>query len=404
MRVGIFVSEFEETMGGGHTFVREIFDAFLRHKSETSHEFSIIAEAIQSSKEVWQSGLPLINLRRSLICRARDRLLYIVRFWNDRYRRHLPNVAYVDQWQYPILKNNRIEFILGISPQCHHTTSIPYSTLVWDLQHRLQPFFPEVNLNAEWESRERDYARLLQKAAFIIAGTEASKREIQMFYGVDENRIRILPHPTPALASNSTDTEGQGENLEQLGITDEFIFYPAQFWPHKNHIALLLALKYLRDKYGWTPQLVLTGTDKGNLNHVQTRIRELGLNSTVKVIGFVKRSVLIALYQRALALVFPSFFGPENLPPLEAFSLGCPVIAADVPGSEEQLADAAIRVGATDVVAWANAIYSLHSDDRLRSSLIAKGHVRAQRFTAVDFVKNLFHLLDEFEAVRRSWS
>jgi glycosyltransferase involved in cell wall biosynthesis len=43
-------------------------------------------------------------------------------------------------------------------------------------------------------------------------------------------------------------------------------------------------------------------------------------------------------------LRYPSFFGAENLPPLEAFALGCPVIAADMPGAREQLGDAAILV------------------------------------------------------------
>ena len=130
MKVGIFVSALEETMGGGHIFVKEVFDALLRHRSETRHEFSIIGETTNPPKEMRESGLPLINLHRSFIRRVRDRLSYVVRVWNDRYRRHLPTVAYVDQWQYPILKNNRIEFILAISPQCRHTTSIPYSTLV----------------------------------------------------------------------------------------------------------------------------------------------------------------------------------------------------------------------------------------------------------------------------------
>jgi glycosyltransferase involved in cell wall biosynthesis len=42
------------------------------------------------------------------------------------------------------------------------------------------------------------------------------------------------------------------------------------------------------------------------------------------------------------AKIFLSYFGPDNFPPLEAFVLGCPVIAADVPGAREQIGEAAL--------------------------------------------------------------
>src|SRR6202795_4272080 len=110
-------------------------------------------------------------------------------------------------------------------------------------------------------------------------------------------------------------------------------------------------MKSLHDKYGYEPQLVFTGSDKplfnyakqGNQSFVQERAHDLSLPDQVIFAGFVSREDLIGLYQQALALVYPSFFGPENLPPLEAFALGCPVIVARISGSREQFADAAVQ-------------------------------------------------------------
>ena len=87
----------------------------------------------------------------------------------------------------------------------------------------------------------------------------------------------------------------------------------------------------------------------------------------------MSREDLVSLYQQALALVFPTFFGPENLPPLEAFALGCPVIASRIPGSEDQFADAALQVDPTEPEAWVEAIQNIRQDATLRASLIAKG-------------------------------
>jgi len=110
-----------------------------------------------------------------------------------------------------------------------------------------------------------------------------------------------------------------------------------------------------------------------------------------------------ALYQSALCLCYVSFFGPENLPPLEAFGLGCPVIAADVPGASEQLGDAAIRVNPSNELEIAGALKLLSQDKTKRDELIRRGKERARRFTGRDFAKGLIASLDEFEPIRRSW-
>ena len=63
----------------------------------------------------------------------------------------------------------------------------------------------------------------------------------------------------------------------------------------------------------------------------------------------MKRPELIALYRHALALTFVSYFGPDNLPPLEAFALGCPVITSAIEGVDEQLGNAALYVNPDSV-------------------------------------------------------
>jgi glycosyltransferase involved in cell wall biosynthesis len=170
-------------------------------------------------------------------------------------------------------------------------------------------------------------------------------------------------------------------------------------------------LTILRDKYNYRPQLVLTGVDKpvfnysgyGNLAFIKQRTHEMFLKDEVIFAGFVSRDDLISLYRRAVALVFPSFFGPENIPPLEAFALDCPVITGDLAGSDEQYGDAALRLDPTQPELWAASVQKLREDPALRKALIARGHLRAGQFTADDFALGLFGIFDEFEAYRCNW-
>jgi len=101
--------------------------------------------------------------------------------------------------------------------------------------------------------------------------------------------------------------------------------------------------------------------------------------------------------------VYLSFFGPENLPPLEAFSVGCPVIASRVNGASEQLGDAALHVSSTNSDEIALAIKSLMDDLQQRQLLLARGFERAKKATSNDYVSQVFALLDEFEPIRRAW-
>jgi glycosyltransferase involved in cell wall biosynthesis len=176
--------------------------------------------------------------------------------------------------------------------------------------------------------------------------------------------VRTLHHPTPSFALRAGERRPEKKPLDHLGVKGEFLFYPAQFWSHKNHVLLLRLLVALKREYGYAPQLVLTGSDKplfdsasvGNKAFVEHCAVGLSLQEQVIFAGFVSQEDLISLYQQAVALVFPSFFGPENIPPLEAFALGCPVIASRIPGSEDQMGDAALLVDPTDPEAWADAV------------------------------------------------
>jgi glycosyltransferase involved in cell wall biosynthesis len=202
--------------------------------------------------------------------------------------------------------------------------NIPFITTVWDLEHRNKPFFPEVSQNGEWERRESRYSKVLGKATFIVTGTIVGKQEIVNFYRINPERVIVAPFPM---------------HLKLRAISSErnpnLIFYPAQFWPHKNHANLVEAFK-LSSVVEPDLKLLLVGSDRGSQVEIRRLVNDLGLNSNVEFLGTISNLELENLYQTASLMIFPSFFGPDNLPPLEAISFQCPVAASDHPGSREQ--------------------------------------------------------------------
>jgi glycosyltransferase involved in cell wall biosynthesis len=191
---------------------------------------------------------------------------------------------------------------------------------------------------------------------------------------------------------------------KKYNISTDYVFYPAQFWSHKNHVYILRAIKYLEKNYGVQLSAIFSGSDKGNKSHVLKVANNLGLANRVIFTGFVSNEEMPYLYRQALALTMPSYFGPTNLPPMEAFQLGVPVIYGDINGAKEQLGDAAILVDLKDEITFANALISLQNKS-LRKKMIDKGHKQLEYINSKrDIADSTFKsILCEYKIRRQSW-
>jgi len=399
MKVGVLLGTRLRTVGGGFTFEDDVFRSLLR--VESKHTFVIFGYLTETqAREARANHLQVFPFPRSFPGRA---MFYLDRSVASAVR-DLPIVGNrlgVKSRLQRAIRDFGIEVMWFVGPS-YLEVDVPYIFTVWDLQHRLQPWFPEVSANGEWRRREKMYAIAIPRASAVIVGTEAGKAEVVHFYRVPAERVKIIPHPTPAFALNASQGSSK-EVLPKYQIPEGYLFYPAQFWPHKNHVGLLLAVDLLRKKHNLVLPVVFVGSDQGNLQHVRRIVHELGLSEQVHFLGFVPQQDLVGLYRNAFALTYLTFFGPENLPPLEAFALGCPVIASGVAGAQEQLGDAALLVDPKNETQVAMAIKSLYEDSELRKTLVQRGLERAARRTGGDFVRSVLSILEELEPVRRCW-
>jgi glycosyltransferase involved in cell wall biosynthesis len=405
MRIALFVSSGQAPeAGGGYIFESQLIDAISQSSHESRHTFIYYnnkgvsftnpptsqSEPIDSEifwvekiKTAW-----LDAVKTALVKLGLQMVLSVVKPWWQK------------KYLLKSLKKNQIDVILSLVPANCPTFEYPYIIPVWDLQHRLQPYFPEISLSGQWESREEYYAKVLRRATLIITGTEVGKAEIESFYQVPKDRIKVIPFFTPQFISNPALTNNV---LTKYSIPGQYLFYPAQFWPHKNHVGLLLAVKCLKENHNLEFPLVLVGSDQGNESYIKEVVKELDLSNQVHFLGFVPQCDMPDLYQNAFALSFTSFFGPDNLPPLEAMSLGCPVVAAAVSGAKEQFGDAALLVDPKQPAEIAKAIKSLFEDVGLRQKLIDSGLIRANQWKANDYAKEIMIAIDDLEAIRRTW-
>lgn len=400
MKVGVYFPCLPPEIGGGYTFEKEMLDALLQVASESQHHFILFfgvqGRQIPSKKVDFDDKVEIvyIPLPGTKFLRGINRLFTEIRRIMGRSQANLAFQREIDK--------RDIDLIWFPTPDCLLVDS-PFIATVWDIQHRAQPWFPEVSYRGAWEVREAFFGKVLRQAVSIIVANEIGKEEISRYYQVSPERIFALPHPTPYIEQIPSREEAKSF-LTKYHIGPHYLFYPAQFWPHKNHVNLLLALKHLRTTCKLDLELVLTGGDQGNQKFIKTRIKQLDLEDKVHILGFVSRQELIAFYRCAFALSYVTYFGPENLPPLEAFVCGCPVVASNIPGAKLQYGDAALLVDPNDPEEISKTIKFLYDNPDIRLDMITKGYHRAKQFTSMDYIRQIINLIDRFACVRRNWN
>lgn len=403
MRVGFYVSNLVPEAGGTFAFERTVISQLAAEKCD--HEFvfftyreeqyfSTTNHKIVSLKTRSRLHNLVLDLSRAILgpITKRSQKLYGVFSWLGLVGRGtvLEEAAI----------REKVDFMWFLGG--YEETSLPFAMTIFDLQHRNQPEFPEVRVDGwRWEEREEFYRNSLRKSSFIVVGTEEGREEVVRAYGVNPKRVHVIPLPLTRRACEVDEARPTGlESIKESG----FIFYPSQFWPHKNHIAILLAVKKIQTEKKLNIPVVFCGSDMGNRDYIYRQIRELGLESQVYLLHYVSDSELRWLYRHALALVFPTFFGPDNLPPLEAFALGCPVIASDVAGASEQLGDAALRFNPESEGELSDLILKLCSAPEIRDELIVKGKKVASQRTSESYVKKILEVLNFAALLRRAWA
>jgi glycosyltransferase involved in cell wall biosynthesis len=302
-----------------------------------------------------------------------------------------------------VMRQNGVDLLLLLSPNLQgFSYRLPFVVPIFDLNHRLQPEFPEVSDFGETNSREYFYINTCRYATLVLVDSEMGKADVLRFYGdvIDEDRIRILPYYPPIEGRALPDQKQLDRVRAKYNLPRRYFFYPAQFWPHKNHTLILQAIKLIADETGDVVPVVFCGaywtyTMALNFKELMAQAVKLGIADRVRYLGPVPDEDMAALYTLSAGLVMPTFFGPTNIPPLEAWHFGRPVITSDIPGLREQNGDASLLVDPRSPQALAEAMKRVWREEALCTELVRRGRKRLAAYSWSSFVDNVTAVLTD---------
>lgn len=273
---------------------------------------------------------------------------------------------------------------------------IPSAFVLADMQHEYYPHFFSAE-EVEW--RKKQIALSAQKADLVITISEDAKKDICKFLRLPSDKVHVAYLDSEPWFNTNLSEKQKKAVKKKYHLPAEYVFFPANTWPHKNHLNLLKAFNLLKKVH---PKLSLVFTGAASKAHadIKSFIQKNDLEEKVYYLGHIPREEMPYIYANARMLVFPSFFEGFGIPLVEAMRSGCPIVASNVTSIPEVAGDAALYVDPKNPLDIASKISRVLDDKTLVRELVANGKEVVKKFSYFDSAKHIIEKLETLSADR----
>jgi glycosyltransferase involved in cell wall biosynthesis len=197
-------------------------------------------------------------------------------------------------------------------------SAVPCVSVVYDLQHRTYPYFFSVN---EIGHRENMLLNVSKKCDEVICISDYVKSTLLETKLMNERKINTVHIQLPKrLPSNLNEENNQKDLLNELGlISDKYFYYPANFWPHKNHMVLFTAFAMFKaESSGNQYKLVCSGSKNEQMDYYKDCVKIMGLENEIIFTGYLSDQEVMCLFKNCKLIVYPSLYEGFGMPIVEA--------------------------------------------------------------------------------------
>jgi glycosyltransferase involved in cell wall biosynthesis len=223
-------------------------------------------------------------------------------------------------------------------------------------------------------------------AKSLICVSESARHKLVRLTGVENTKVRVIYHGvSPAISSYT----GQ-----VVPASPPYILCVATLYRYKNLERLLEAFARFKREAATSHRLRLIGGEADmSIADLALIAQRLGVADEVDLIGPLPHSQIAAEYAHASVFVYPSLSETFGLPPLEAMTIGIPVVASCAASVPEIVGDAAELVDPLDVGDIARGLGRVLLDSQRSQALIRLGFKRAGEFSWDASAKRTFEVL-----------
>lgn len=384
--------------GGVKILTLELLRAFQRTAPE--HRFLLLT-ASWSHDELAPLEAPAMSRllildkpagRASVLDRFRGRPGRVLRRIAAAIRRRLPQKGIAGRR--PLSSRGVDLLFCPFTAPTYVEPGIPAVSVIHDMQHKDYPqFFPE----KEIEVRNLFMADVRAKAARIICISENVRDAVLRHLEADPARTHVVYNCIQSRLGAKIPEETREAVMRRLGVhLRPYMFYPANFWPHKNHRMLLTAYGMFRHRHpDQAPDIAFTGALEDEARLLKQAADGMGIREHVHFLGFLPQEELDVVWQGCRFLIFPSLYEGFGIPVVEAMSLGKPVLCSSVTSLPEVAGDAALFFDPRKPEDIAGAMARITLDPSLAVDLARRGKERSAHFQTERMVREYLDVFQE---------
>ena len=295
---------------------------------------------------------------------------------NSSFKTYLAKTVFKAYWRsFSIssqLKKDGVQLYHGLSnelPVNLKKYNIKSVVTIHDLIFKILPeTYPLIDRNI-YDFKFRKACLLADK---VIAISNSTKTDIVKFYGINPDKIEVVYQSCSPLFYEPIEQQESNSLTEQYKLPNQYLLSVGSVEKRKNLKLVIEAYQHL-DPENQVP-LVVIGRGKTYKKEVLDLIASNGLEKKVIWITNLKdNKVLRAIYQKATALVYPSFYEGFGLPIVEAMLSKTPVITSNVSSLPEAGGPNSLYINPSSSLELADAITQVLTNAELVNKMIEEG-------------------------------
>jgi glycosyltransferase involved in cell wall biosynthesis len=338
---------------------------------------------------------------------------FLFQFEEENVQEILPNgfpgslfpSAWRSSWVKNDLKKLGIDIYHGLSheiPMGLKTTRIKSVVTIHDLIHER---FPDQYNAIDVKIYRKKFRYACLNSDRVIAISEQTKKDIVEFYQVPASKITVCYQSCNPAFGKTVPAEEKASIRKKYRLPERFFLHVGSIIERKNLLNVCKAIYLLRNEMA--EPLVVIGDGGKYKQQVKEFIFQNGLAERIIFLSeipeaksskaFQTAEDFPAIYQSAIAMIYPSFFEGFGIPVLEALWSRVPVITSNVSSLPEAGGGAAICVDPASVEEIASAMKRVCDDKEFAASLPEKGWQHAQRFSQENCAKDVMQVYNSLK-------
>ena len=401
MKIGIFFEgRKKKDMGGG--FYLQLRDAELIYSLKNNdNEICFISSDENTSdvlkKKKYKFLFYKTNFFKKLISK-----LFNVDYFKDLFQKFNFHHPF-----YNFLKKEQFDLIIFLNPSnfAQNCEDISFVINIWDLDHKYNSQFPEHNVNNTYENREKLIQNVIFRAFKVLVPHKKIKDDLVKIYKCNKDTIylrTLIPYP-PKIYEKNKEKINYKEEFEKLNLpkNKKLIFYPAAYWPHKNHkyiIDSILKIDDLKQNY----HFLFCGPNIGNYDFIKEQIKINDLKNYITTFELINDNQLISIYLNCSAVVMPTFGGPTNLPIFESFYFKKPIFYTKHL-IDDDLKKCLITIDINNEHDFANKIKRLNDENFVRELTKKASDYYKKNCNENEFIKVYEKIFSDYRHLMNRW-